>query len=46
MVFNKINRKKVIFLIFFFLPGGFLLLSLLIFINSFIDEKEKENEPV
>ena len=40
--------KRLIMLIFFFLPGGFILLSIMIFINEIFinDELEENAEPL
>ena len=40
---RNINIKKLIILIFFFLPGGFILLSFMVFINEiFLNKNESE----
>jgi len=50
-IMKKIDNKyfkRLIMLIFFFLPGGFILLSIMIFINEIFinDELEENAEPL
>jgi len=40
--FNNLNRKKIIFFIFFCLPGGFVLLSIMLFFDEFILKGKNE----
>jgi len=41
--FDSVIRKKIIFFIFFLMPGGFLLLSIMLFCDEFI-LKKNQNE--
>jgi len=43
---ENVNFKKLIILIFFFLPGGFILLSIMMFVNEFLIKKNPdESDP-